>query len=292
MKKEKMDQYVSILLEDDSDFFLQGFKILNKYQEKGFLSCMKVRHNGMLKLLYRTGTCFSLYDWMKKEGQEKEQGIKIIEGIVETVFTMKTNGFLKVSNLFLDPDMIFIDGNSYHTYMIALPLGHPAENQEDWQHRLTGLLMQIADFAGIEPDFLGVPDASVEYIHRSLEIYRISGQKKSEKKKEQKKVREIPSLVLEYVEGDLLRQIRIEKGEFVLGKKSSMADGVIEGVPTVSRRHCRITRSDEGYQVTDLGSLNGTYVNQIKVREGEKAVLRPGDVLRLANLELRVRAGR
>src|SRR5262245_34745571 len=31
--------------------------------------------------------------------------------------------------------------------------------------------------------------------------------------------------------------------------------------PTVSRRHCRLTRDADGFVLDDLGSSNGTYVN-------------------------------
>ncbi len=40
---------------------------------------------------------------------------------------------------------------------------------------------------------------------------------------------------------------------------------------TVSRRHARITRSPNGYEVSDAGSLNGTYVDHERV---EKTSLR------------------
>jgi ABC-type multidrug transport system ATPase subunit len=45
--------------------------------------------------------------------------------------------------------------------------------------------------------------------------------------------------------------------------------------PTVSGRHCRLTRASDGDRVEDLGSSNGTYVNGVRV-EGS-VVVRPGD---------------
>lgn len=53
---------------------------------------------------------------------------------------------------------------------------------------------------------------------------------------------------------------------------------------TVSRRHAEITRTDEGYVVHDVGSLNGTYVNQERIDEA--AVLRHGDELQVGKFRL------
>jgi len=52
---------------------------------------------------------------------------------------------------------------------------------------------------------------------------------------------------------------------------------------TVSRRHATIERTPEGYVVTDVGSLNGTYVNQERV---ERALLRHGDELQVGKFRL------
>jgi len=39
---------------------------------------------------------------------------------------------------------------------------------------------------------------------------------------------------------------------------------------TVSRRHAEISRGDEGYEVRDAGSLNGTYVNRERIDEPQR----------------------
>src|ERR1700733_1859194 len=47
-------------------------------------------------------------------------------------------------------------------------------------------------------------------------------------------------------------------------------------VGDVSRKHCRLVRTDDGIRVEDLGSSNGTTVNGQRVKE---AVLNPGDTV-------------
>ena len=52
---------------------------------------------------------------------------------------------------------------------------------------------------------------------------------------------------------------------------------------TVSRRHAEVTRVGTTYIVRDVGSLNGTYVNQERV---EEAPLRHGDELQVGKFRL------
>lgn len=49
---------------------------------------------------------------------------------------------------------------------------------------------------------------------------------------------------------------------------------------SVSRRHACVEPVADGYQVSDLGSTNGTYINDQRITESR---LRPGDRLRLGN---------
>ncbi len=52
---------------------------------------------------------------------------------------------------------------------------------------------------------------------------------------------------------------------------------------TVSRRHAEIHRSDTTFGLSDVGSLNGTYVNRERVEEAD---LRSGDELQIGKFKL------
>jgi len=64
--------------------------------------------------------------------------------------------------------------------------------------------------------------------------------------------------------------------EIILGRNES-AHIVLDDV-TVSRNHAKITRDDSAWQIEDLKSLNGTYLNQLRV---DKAALSAGDELQI-----------
>ena len=52
---------------------------------------------------------------------------------------------------------------------------------------------------------------------------------------------------------------------------------------TVSRRHAEFVRKGEGYQVKDVGSLNGTYVNRERIDE---VTLANGDEVQIGKFKL------
>jgi pSer/pThr/pTyr-binding forkhead associated (FHA) protein len=51
----------------------------------------------------------------------------------------------------------------------------------------------------------------------------------------------------------------------------------------VSRRHAEIVRSAAGYELVDVGSLNGTYVNGERI---ERQALAEGDQLQIGKYKL------
>ena len=59
--------------------------------------------------------------------------------------------------------------------------------------------------------------------------------------------------------------------------RDPLADIVIDD-PEISRQHARLTLTDSGYQVQDLGSTNGTYVDGKRL-SGETVALRNGQIL-------------
>jgi two-component system cell cycle response regulator len=82
---------------------------------------------------------------------------------------------------------------------------------------------------------------------------------------------------------ELGREIELTGSEHTLGR-SPDADTTVSS-PLISREHVRITRNEEYGQetfvITDLGSSNGTYVNNIPV---SSTILRHGDRILLGNV--------
>ncbi len=81
--------------------------------------------------------------------------------------------------------------------------------------------------------------------------------------------------------------MRVElRGEVVVGREEG-SDLVLDE-PDVSRRHAVVLPRERGHAVRDLGSTNGTWVNDAEV---EEVALRGGDQIRLGSAVLKYLAG-
>ncbi len=77
---------------------------------------------------------------------------------------------------------------------------------------------------------------------------------------------------------------RVSPGAVKTIGRAPSVDLVLD-VALVSRVHCRLEAGDDGVDVVDLESTNGTYVNDARVARGR---LTDGDRLRVGRVELRV----
>jgi len=63
---------------------------------------------------------------------------------------------------------------------------------------------------------------------------------------------------------------------------------VVLNDPTISGRHAVLNRRDAGWWIEDLGSTNGTFVNDLRLERAAPAVVRSGDVVQLGAVRLRL----
>ncbi|MEX2317939.1 MAG: FHA domain-containing protein [Pirellulales bacterium] len=81
-------------------------------------------------------------------------------------------------------------------------------------------------------------------------------------------------------------EIPLKKDEFVIGRAKECT--LRAASEAISRRHCAITRGAEGWSIRDLGSRNGTYVNDVRIEAATP--LAAGNELRVGPLKFRVDA--
>jgi len=82
----------------------------------------------------------------------------------------------------------------------------------------------------------------------------------------------------------LTHELKVEKT--TVGRLEDNAFQIAE--PSVSSHHCELIQRGGDIVVKDLNSTNGTFVNGEKISE---AALKPGQILRLGQVELRLESG-
>lgn len=88
-------------------------------------------------------------------------------------------------------------------------------------------------------------------------------------------------IVIKSVSNAMTMEFFINKEEFVIGKLSGVADGVIPFDQTVSDEHCMVVWNDAFY-LKDLNSDYGTFVNEVKIVPGQDFPLKNGDKIRIS----------
>lgn len=76
----------------------------------------------------------------------------------------------------------------------------------------------------------------------------------------------------------------IESEETVIGRNRQLSDVVILNDGNISQRHCKIFFRDGKAYISDLGSLNHTYVNDIPSEDEQ--ILKPGDIIGIGKKKL------
>lgn len=96
-----------------------------------------------------------------------------------------------------------------------------------------------------------------------------------------------------YVEGASKPIFSSSDDEFVIGRKvDDSSEGLFDlsGLGGyhlgLSRRHIKIRRAGNGYEVTDLSSTNGTWLNDERLTPNQPYSLPNGSQLRLARMRL------
>ena len=90
-----------------------------------------------------------------------------------------------------------------------------------------------------------------------------------------------PVARLEFILGPMANQT-LPLSEEVTTIGSVAGNTVVLADPAVSRKHAGIRKVNGLYELADLGSTNGVYVNGHKV---PKKTLEPGDIIRVGNTE-------
>ena len=82
------------------------------------------------------------------------------------------------------------------------------------------------------------------------------------------------------------QEFPLKPGPNIFGRRAG--NDIIVPDPYVSGKHGQIEITDEGIFLTDLGSSNGTFLNEAKLAHNMRTKITPDDTIRLGSLEFKV----
>ena len=92
-----------------------------------------------------------------------------------------------------------------------------------------------------------------------------------------------PVLTVTAINSPVQLVLIVNQPEYLIGKNPNMVNGAVTHNPAISRVHCKISFVQGRYYLTDMGSANGTYVNQQRLEKQQTVEINSGDYLKLAN---------
>ncbi len=289
-------QNVQYVLNDKKTFSLTEYKVL-KNQGKTFIKSSKVLYNGKIKLIYYTSTYKSLRNMLTS--LDGDAFLSIIVDMLRSVIEIKNNGFLSCMNLDLSFDKVFVDQNTLEVSLIYLPINNPDTDIASFENELrTEIVKLISCVPAFSNDkmarvsgYLSNGTLSFNQLYSSI-CSEMQGRSKQQGNAGSYGGKDpFDSTVsakqppMHFVSADNASNVDfiINKPEFVIGKNAAQVDGAITFNKTISRIHCKISYSNGIYYITDLGSTNGTFVNNSRIGAHNPKAVKSGDVIRLSN---------
>lgn len=285
---------LTYILNNDSGFSATNYKILQGYDQNCFVKCMKMKFNGKTQLFYVTGRYKSLSGIIAQ--LDSNSFINVISNLFQSIDEVKQNGFLTCANIDITSDHIYVDPNTLKVFLIYVPTfeGFFADDNEfenDFRTNIIKLIVSnpILGSQEINKLFSNLQNVVLPFAHMLDGVTNANNS--TQRKAEELPIKESvvrPFMKLISINTATTFSINVDKVEFVLGRSKKAADGIIPDNKMVGREHCRLQWDGEKYTVEDLKSANGTYLNKMRLKPGIKMTIVNGDILRLANLDVKI----
>ena len=301
MIQEKKDTTaIKYILQSEELFYDIGFRVMKNLQNDVLLPCYKAKHNGKNEFIYFTDHLVSIED--KIRSMETEKTVTMLSSLFQAICKVEENGFINVSCVDNRLDRIYVEEGTNKIKLIYLPIVYSTiqNDKSTFENEVrTRLIKILGEMTGDENARIHnliyiLMDGTLKMEELAKKIREDSrGVKKTVEadnnsqlvRNEDRQNRKGRTLELISVDGNV--KFRINKNEFIIGKSIEMAEGVIQGNPAVSRKHCNVILRNQEYYIQDLGSVNGTFVDGIRISCQEVMQIRQGSSIMIADMQFR-----
>lgn len=280
---------LAYVLNDHSNFLPTEYKVMLNQDNTSFVDCMKILYNGKIELFYLTNQYKTLYSLIPN--LSPDNFLMILGNLFTNIISAKSIGFLSCQNIDISLENIYINPTTYKVSLIYFPLNiHLFDDYLSFENELRTSIVKLINSASNLSD-PRVSQLAFDLSDGTLTLEDLCNKVKGKSinKKIMKPVvnqETILHLVAMNVPGRI--EVIVNKNEFVIGKKKAAVDGCFTFNDLISRVHCKINKTDNGYTITDLKSANGTYVNNVRLMPNKPYPIKDKDIVRLANSNFQI----
>lgn len=226
-----------------------------------------------------------------------ESFLTISTNLISNIIDVKSNGFLFCQNIDISFEHIFVDPTTYKVRLIYIPVTQKLyDSVTSFENELRTHLVKViqGSIFSTEPKILQFlanlsnGSMTLENLYIAIKTGEIIINDFKEGKNEDELAVNMGTMKIVALNVPTRVEILITKDEFIIGKKAEIVDGVVSFNKMISRSHCKIIKSSNGFFVIDLQSANGTYVNRVKLQPNQAHEIINGDIIRLANSDFQV----
>lgn len=286
------------VLENSTNFVYTDYKVLQSQTSGIFVKCMKMIYNGKVELFYLTEEfrpVSSLFSGMMADTM-----LTIAKNLLANVIEVRNNGFLSCQNIDLSWDKIYVDESTWKVRLIYLPLNIKLfESYSTFENELRSGLIKLINKV-ITTSSAKLDQFVKDLCNSSLTIEDVYN--KSKEAETESILKPEPDVVKNTGNsnqiGSNLRMValnaptpyemNIDRDEIVIGKKVDFVDEVVSFNKMISRRHCKVIRNNGLYYIMDVGSVNGTFVNNVKLLPNQLYQINKGDLIQLADSRFQI----
>lgn len=284
------------ILEDSSHFMNTDYKVLLSQTNGIFVQCMKMTRNGKTDLYYITDDYRPMSSMFV--GITADTLIAVIINLFACVVEVRNNGFLTCQCIDLSWDKIFVEQNTLKVKLVYLPFSIKAfDSYAEFESELRSSIVKLINKVMISTNER-LDQFVLDLCNGSLtleDVYnksRNAGTPPIVKQEARKPSTLSPdantTIKLVAMNAPNYFEIVVDKDDLLIGKKQDLVDKVISFNNMISRKHCRITKTNGEFYINDEGSANGTYVNGIRLNPGQKSQVNRGDIIRLADSDFQI----
>ncbi len=270
------------ILSKNEDFLPVEYKVLVSKAGDGFVSCVKMLFNGHIQLYYLTENLRPLQNVVPS--MNESSFLLMVGNLLGAVVDARSNGFLSCQNIEVSFEKIFIDPSTLKVSLVYLPLAaHLHSDYDAFENELrTGLIRLIDDMPQF--DSLACIRLRLALSNGTMHLEDVI-REITKPAPEPSKPAKTGKLVA--LNRQSSPEILLTREETLIGKNPYMVDAVVDFNPAISRLHCKVTREGDLWQLTDMGSANGTYLNGTRLTPREPCKIANDDIIRLATSEFR-----